>query len=240
MEAASWLSRDEVVFGRLQAFHRERVETLAANPNPLSAEHKGILIVHLVPQKCVEARVRIDAAKLNEHSGRLAPLGELGSRVRFNVDGLLKYDHHEKCRAYCQLYRDGRIESVMSDAAYAVNPHHPEGRQALRDIICERAVRDLLRSYPTFAQGLGLEPPIWMFSALIDCRGVRILANRDWSDLSEHSIDRSPAYLPEVEIGTLDVEIDSLLRPWCDSLWQASGVERSFNFDDQGKWRQRR
>ena len=53
--------------------------------------------------------------------------------------------------------------------------------------------------------------------------------------------DRLPAaFFPEVEIGSLDEEPVKLLRPWCDTLWQACGMERSFNFDQEGKWRERR
>ena len=59
-------------------------------------------------------------------------------------------------------------------------------------------------------------------------------------EVSGHDIDRSPVFLPDIEITTLDADPLKLLRPWCDTLWQACGTERSFNFDQQGNWRERR
>jgi len=59
-------------------------------------------------------------------------------------------------------------------------------------------------------------------------------------DMSDHEIDRSPVFFPEVEIGALDAEPMKFLRPWCDILWQACGMERSFSFDKEGNWRERR
>ena len=53
-------------------------------------------------------------------------------------------------------------------------------------------------------------------------------------------IDRSPAFLPEVEIPAVDADPVKLLRPWCDTLLQACGLEKSLNFDVQGNWRERR
>ena len=86
---------------------------------------------------------------------------------------------------------------------------------------------------------IGLDVPIQMFSALVGCKGVRICTDMSFHDLADHGIDRSPVFFPKVEIGSLDKEPMKLLRPWCDTLWQACGMERSFSFDQEGRWRER-
>ena len=46
-------------------------------------------------------------------------------------------------------------------------------------------------------------------------------------------------FLPDVVIASLEAELKTALRPWCDTLWQACGMERSLSFDPQGNWRER-
>jgi len=66
------------------------------------------------------------------------------------------------------------------------------------------------------------------------------MALGQFRDLSKHAVDRSPATLPELQITQFDTDVKQLLRPWCDTLWQASGLERSFNFDKEGNWQEPR
>jgi hypothetical protein len=59
-------------------------------------------------------------------------------------------------------------------------------------------------------------------------------------DLSEFAIDRSPVFLPDVAIDSLDAEPVKVLRQWGDTLWQACGLDRSYSFDEAGNWHERR
>ena len=240
MTQVTWLSEEELLFHRMVTFHRDRVEAVAANAKAFTKQGKGFLVIHLIPVQSVASRGRFESTKLKEFGSKIYPLGDRGGQSRFNVDGLMNYDGREELRAYSQVYRDGRVEAVMSDAAYPLDRQQSEGRFVLRDIICERGAFDLVRSYLAFCKSMEIVTPIWMFSALVDCQGVRILTDRSWRDVSQHSIDRSPAYLPELEVTTVDAKVESLLQPWCDSLWQSSGLERSYSYDEQGNWHERR
>lgn len=135
MTQGEWVSKEELVFHRMVTFHRERVASVAANVKSLSQHGKGILVVHLIPQQCVLGRSRCESAKLKEHASRVYPLGGRGGRSRFNVDGMMNNDGHDEVRAYSQVYRDGRVESVMSDAAYPLDRQQEENAFVLRDII---------------------------------------------------------------------------------------------------------
>ena len=236
----NWLSKDELLFHRMVTFHRQRLEAIASGPSNLAEHEKGYLLIHLIPQHVVVDRIRLDTTQLKQQGSLINPLGERSGRTRFNVDGLLNYDGRDSVRAYSQVYRDGRVEALMPDVAYPLAPNQENSVFALRDSICEKGAIDLVGSHLRFCKAVEIAPPIWMFSALLDCQGVRILAHRAWRDVSEHAVDRSPAYLPELEITTLESNLDSLLRPWCDSLWQAAGLERSYNYDEQGVWCERR
>ncbi len=238
--AEPWLSEDEVLFHRMETFHRQRVEAVAGEDSPLTVRGGGILVLHLIPRSCALGRTRFDGGKLKEHGSSVPPLGGRGGYARFNVDGLLNYDGHESVRAYSQLFRDGRLEAAMPEVAFPVDRQQKNSVHCLRDSICEEAVFSTVAGYLRFCKAIGLDVPIQMFSALIGCKGVRICTDMGFRGVSEHGIDRSPAFFAEVEIGSLDAEPVKLLRPWCDTLWQACGMERSFSFDKEDKWRARR
>ena len=236
----AWLTEDEALLHRMEAFHRQRVEAIASGQSLLGKCNSGVLVVHMIPRSCLRDRTRFEGAKLKEHGNLVPPLGGRGGYARFNVDGLLNYDGHQSLRAYSQLYRDGRLESVMAEVAFPMDRQQKNSVHCLRDSICEQAVFTTAAGYFRFCKALGLAAPLQMFSALVGCEGVRIWTDMTFREVSEHGIDRSPAFLPDIEITTLDDEPLKLLLPWCDTLWQACGMERSFNFDQQGNWRERR
>jgi hypothetical protein len=235
MEHGGWLSKDELVFNRMATFHSERVGAVAVGSSPLHELQGGTLVVHLIPISSVSSRLQFEGNKLKEHGEHIRPLGGHGGYSRFNVDGYLNYNRDTGITAYSQIFRDGRLESAMTDIAYNQN-----GAHVIRDIICEKAAFELASTYLKFCANIGLEPPIWMFSALVGCEGFRFEINRGFHDLSDRAVDRSPAYLPEIEILRLDIEPTSFLRPWCDTLWQAGGVQQSLNFDREGIRHERR
>lgn len=237
-----WLSEDEVLHHRMESFHRQRVEAVNGENSLLTVRGGGILVLHLIPQSCVFGRARFDGAKLKEHGNSVHAPGSRGSYSysRLNVDGVLNYEGRESVRAYSQLFRDGRLEAAMPEVSFPLERQQKNGVHCLRDSTCEQAVFNTVGSYLRFCKGIGLEAPIWMFSALVGCKGVRICTDMSFHDMSEYAIDRSPVWFPAVEIASLDVEPMKLLRPWCDILWQACGMERSFSFDQEGKWRERR
>lgn len=238
MRTHTWLSEDEVLFHRMEGFHRERVDAIASGRSPLGKQEEGLLAVHLIPHSCVRGRKRFDGALLKKQGGLLSALGDEGryASCRFNVDGVLLLDSGRAIGAYSQVFRDGRVESVMSGVTFKPNGDSTETPWYLRDSICERAVIKLVKEYLAFCSGVGFNPPVAMFSALIGCDGVRFYS--EWGN-GLGGIDRSPAFLPDIEITTLDADPTTLLRPWCDTLLQACGMEGSPNFDEKGNRRER-
>ena len=148
---SEWLSKEEVVYHRMLTFHRERVEAIASNRQTLFKHGRGIVVVHLIPEICVKGRNRISDSTLKQNGGNIRPFGaDGGDTPRFNIDGLLNSDGRDELRAYSQVYRDGRVEAVMSDAAYPIGRDSESKAFALRSIICERGVFALVRSYFEF------------------------------------------------------------------------------------------
>jgi len=234
------LPREEVIFQRMKDFHLERLSAVAAGEVPLIQRTGGILVLHLIPECCVFSRNLLEGDVLQEQGTHIRPLGDRGGSTRFNVDGFLNYSGNEEVRAYSQLFRDGRLEAVMSDVGYPVDRQAEKSPYAIRCGLIERSIFDAVHAYLRFCQEIAFEPPIWLFSALVDCKGFRVMTDRRFHDLFDQTVDRSPAVLPELRITDLNTDPKHLLHSWCDWLWQASGVERSFNYDQEGNWHEPR
>ena len=226
-----WLSKDEIVLTRMRSFHHLRVEAIQKGVKPCCLAEGGKLIVHLIPEESIVAPTMRPASKLQQHGRHVSPLGEHGSSTRFNADGLLNFSGSKELRAYTQLYRDGRLEAAMSDASYK-----QDGGHYLRDRICERALIAVVGHFLKFCKDLGTPPPVWLFTTLADVEGVRLF---DGWGRSDYAIDRAVVNLPEIKIAEFDIEPASFLRPLLDCMWNAMGLERSWNYDEAGKRQER-
>lgn len=231
-EREGWLSVEELVHHRMVSFHREQVQAIVNGEAAFRLKPGGSVIVHLIPVEAVRARKRYTASELKNHGNGIQPLGEQSGRYRFNADGYVGCDGEGEVGAYTQLHRDGRLEAVMTDSTY-----EQHGVRALRDGFIERAIFDMVGEYLRFCEGIGISAPIWTFVALAGCKGVR---GRTWHGFGDEAIHRPVVFLPEFEIESLEVEPVTHLRPLFDCLANAVGLERSFNYDEQGVRQERR
>jgi hypothetical protein len=98
--------------------------------------------------------------------------------------------------------------------------------------------RTLLEDLPRLLKGyqvIGVNPPIWAFLTITGVKGARI-ATRDYCGNNVYVIDRDILHLPEFIIEDLAADPIAMLRPTFDLVWNASGLTRSFNFDQDGRW----
>lgn len=234
VEQTIGLTVAEVNLLRLRSLHQERVEAIHKDEFHVKLKDPTRLVVHLLPEGSVRAPKTFSAVQLKQAAQTIRLLGDKNSfsygESRFNADGFLLHDGREAGRSYSQLYRNGQYEGVMAEAVY----QHQGGAKILRENWCEEALLGALGGYLPFAKSLGLEPPFWMFAALVGCEGARVWLNRSLEDLGRHAIDRTIVWLPESRIDTFDTDPVPHLRSMLDVLWNAAGLERSFNYDEQG------
>lgn len=228
----SWLSEEEVILERMRAFHQQRVDAIQKREKPFCLGKGGTLIVHLIPVAAVRSSKMFNASELKEHGQHICPLGERGGNPRFNADGFVNCDSREDLRAYMQLYRDGRLEAAMATATFK-----EETAVFLRDTLCERAVINVVGQYIKCCNGLQVQPPVWLFTSLVDVEGVSLFDNYGHS---EYSIDRSVVHLPETQIVSFGIDAPMFLRPLFDCMWNALGAECSWNYDEAGNRHERR
>ena len=238
IESSGAFTEAELLLHRMRRFHRERVEAIQKDQSHVQLNDPARIVVHLLPQEAMRTPKFLAAADLKRAAQSIRPLEERSggyTQSRFNADGYLLYSGHEVIRYYAQLYRSGMYEGVVAEIVH----QQREGASLLRVRWCEEALLSAMKGYLPFAKTLGLEPPFWMFAALVGCEGARLCLKGAWEELSPHAIDREIVVLPETMIDAFDTEPTKHLRPMCDVLWNAAGMERSFNYDEQGNWNPR-
>jgi hypothetical protein len=238
-DPAVGMTEAERVCHRIRSFHKERVEAIQKDQSNIRLSDSARLIVHLMPEGAMRAPKSLSAADLKKAAQPIRPLGNGNGSAyrdsRFNADGFLLFSGQDAVRYYVQLYRNGVYEGVMAEAVF-----QPQNQpKILRDNWCEEALLGAMAGYQPFAKALGLEPPFWMFAALAGCEGARFWFSRSWEQFSPHAIDRPVVWLPETRIDAFDTDPAKHLRPMLDVLWNAAGMERSLNYDEQGERRPR-
>src|SRR5262249_14146708 len=101
---------------------------------------------------------------------------------------------------------------------------------------CERA---LVEDVPLLLNGLKqitAKPPIWGFLTLTGVKGAKIHDPHDFDD-EFREIDRPMLMLPEFAFQDYEADVDCMLRPVFDLIWNAAGFEGSPNFHQNGKYR---
>lgn len=234
-----FLSEDEVLFHRMETFHRQRVDVIAAGRLPPGKGTGGILVVHLLHASAFKTRKRFDGTQLKEHGAKLS---RSYYTSRFNVDGLLCLDSEQAGGAYSQFFRDGCLEAFLAPITFQANSRNNQDDQQpryLNDSKCESDVIDLVSGYSAFCEGVGVAEPVMLFSALIACKGATYYSQ--WgSRFGEIGIDRDVVCLPEIEVDVSHGELEAQLLPWCDILAQTLGREKSSSYDNDGKRQNRR
>ena len=227
-----WLSREELILHRMRSFHQTRVAELKSGQSRDKQDKTGKVLIHCIPEQAITSRKRFSAHELSERGQELRAPNCTYWNPRFNANGFACSDSPSNFSGYSQLYRDGRLEALMTRATF-----REENRHFLLDSACERAILQATKQYLAFCRAIGIAPPIWLFCALVDVQGAIYYSH--WSE-GGHVIDRPVIELPEMELAALDDVSDAQLRPLFDCIWNAMGFEASLNYDEAGNRRERR
>lgn len=225
----------ESVAERIRAFRANRLLALGTGDAPAPLADGARIILHVVPLQSLTSDIRIDVtARTNEQLQVLQKFPPLGSNSyfgqRLNLDGRLTYStaHDSKEWTYALLFRTGIIEAVevceiRGDEKY------------IASLAYERNIIEALQSYFTAFRELGVEAPAYIFLSLLGVVGYRFeVGNRRLG--RDHYADRDALILPELQIEDWSVDPAEAMRPLFDMVWNAFGYERSFNYDQHGRW----
>lgn len=229
-------------------------------PSDSNQKRTSGLVIHLQPFDSVKPGYSLDvAAALYAEGERLKLCGDdYGEpRKRLNFDGL----HVANDNGYLQLYRSGTSEEVnlgeMTDNLDGnTSDVHCFGATELDRAIFKGVGRRL-----ALLKSLGVISPVLVTLSLLNVKGCKLFLRQiayvgdqpshNLYKLSEHPIDRARLSLSGIVVDNLqelpmegDVRgipqdwftAQELIRPYCDSVWNAVGYPRSSYFGEDGQW----
>lgn len=219
---------------RMSAFRSDRIGKVLTGETPVLLEPNPKVILHLLPISAFAESLTIDLKTVQAlPNSDFYLMGSQGSKTpRFNFDGYLLYDEmrvpeRPLCCSYVQLFRNGIIEAVWTNFVR---------EQALLIGPLERELLKALPKHLKLQQKLGIESPLFVAISLVGAKNLVILTNDQiHCQLFSRPIDRDVLLTAEVSLEEAVSNLDYLLRPAFDTIWQAGGWPRSLGYDESGK-----
>jgi hypothetical protein len=223
---------------KISGFRSDRVGKILAGETPVPLEAAPKIVIHLLPIRAfsepVAADLKAAESEWRGHENQPKPMGQPRryGPPQFNFSGLYCPGMSEaSSTGYVQLFRSGALEAVCSNIARA---------KLVIGGTFEKELMSAARLYIEFQNRLGFGPPLFVAISLLSAKGFTIFptepANPESCGQQSSRIDQDALLAPEVQVEGIGLEIERLLRPALDTLWQASGWPGSPGYDQRGKW----
>ena len=212
---------------RIRRWRLERIARILAHETPAPLDDGPLLILHVVPHDSFQDEYRFSAGELKSDAlaGGMTVAALVGQVHRINMDGLALVD--PKGRSCCQLFRSGRIEYVRSLESF--------GNTDIPSVYYEKLTLSVAGCLHDTLGRAGVRGPMVVLLGLANTKGRKLTAAPQ-RGLDPSPIDRDQLIMPDVVLEGPDVDFYRVLRPVFDLVWNACGLERSYNYDEQGKW----
>ncbi len=222
---------------RIRSWRDERLSRVLANETPIPLHDPSLLVLHLVPIQSLSSGPTLAVLDLVSKSGQLGPIGVGGGNRRINLDGLAmcaeNLDDRFRFSAYCQVFRNGCIESVFSGFAKA---NGAGGPPFIASQAYEKWTLEAVASYMRALNELSIGFPMVAMLSMMGVKGAVFAIDRG-IDARPQPIDRDPLLLPEIIIEDTPRDLPRLMRPMFDAAWNAGGLYNSHNYDAKNNWK---
>ena len=224
----------ETTTERIRNFRLDRISKIFANETPEPFYDTAKVVLHLIPIISFNPAQSYDINIIASQFTIMPPIHSVtGWSKRYNLDGFLTYSKGPEGRSYSyvQLYKNGIIEAVNGSML------EPQGQGLLiPSRLYEKELVKSITQYLTILKTLSVEPPIFIFLSMLGVKGYSMAVRDHLPFFETHTIDRDIMLLPEVVVESYDVKAEDILKSSFDSIWNACGFSRSFNYNDKGEW----
>lgn len=159
---------------------------------------------------------------------------------RTNFDGLLVNSEtsERKSFSYLQFFRSGSVEIVDS---YILQQKEIAPNQQVQNWIPagmhESRMIDFAKQALDALEVLGFQPPIILGLSLLNIRGFFLFRGSVGYFDGSYPVSKDHLITSEILLEDRLGLVENSLRPAFDQIWNACGIERSYNFDAQGNWK---
>ncbi len=227
----------ETVADRIRSFRTDRVAKVYGGETPVPLKKGGVLVLHLLPLSAFVEHKQIDLSVFDHPDRMIMPMGGCrGLGWHINLDGFVTFEDavEQGSGKYTQVFRSGAVEATEVLGPREQDMELPGSVFELRSI-------QLFARFKDLAPALGIDPPVYAFLSMVGVRGCRLgFGGMGVIYENDHPLSQDVVLLPEVVMEDFGADPGRLLRPAFDVVWNAFGLLRSLNYDDQGNWREYR
>ena len=221
----------ETITEKIRNFRMDRISKVLANETPVPLNDNPKIVLHLIPITSLNLTQSYDISKIASNPGCIETISSEGGYYRYNLDGFITFSRGQdgKSSSYAQVFRNGIFE--------AVDGHYISlGRErAIIYITYERALIKSLKGYLSLSKLLNVEMPIFVYLELLGVKGYK-MGLETWRFDELDSIDRDMLVLPEILVESYEEKAERILKPCFDSIWNACGLPRALNYNENGEW----
>lgn len=194
------------------------------------------IILHIIPLNAFDITSEKIDIKQVFNNQNLSPIYYGASRKRINFEGMILYSkaiEAGKVNAYIQLYKNGIIKAVES----SLLSNADNGKKFIPHVVFEEALIKSTKQFVDFFKDVKVELPYFVFITLTGVKGYEMPKSLSFYRGNEYKIERDILSPEVVILEDNNTEIDGLLRPIFDSIWNACGYTQSINYDENGRFK---
>lgn len=239
----SAFDRTATLAERARQFINTRTESIIGGKIWRRMRNGPLCVAHLVPISAMAGRTTIDVKALHSDFTAFMFSDWGGGSRTLNLDGLVVHPGEARTEpptAYTQIFRSGAFESVRYGGMLHIEDD--AHNRAIPSTTVTAYYREATTMFLAAAKRFGYSGPAVFRCALLQIDGYELAVGGRYSQVRKAYADRPDLLLPDVWIEDIaaDVDIDAILRPMMDILWQAFNVERCLEYGQDGTWAPRR
>jgi hypothetical protein len=221
---------------RMRNFRGDRIGKVIGGETPVPLFDGAIGILHVVPLGTVLHGIEVDVLPYTRERRLPVVSAGMGGNWRLNIDGVLHSRNvtPQGCGAYTQLFRNGCVEAVR-----VFTTQLDDGRYNMASRAYEEELIAFLNGLKPELEYVGAGAPLVLMYSLIHANKAALGLNpveRFGLDDTQGKFDRAVLLLPDVVLEDLATPSHQLLKAMFDLVWNAAGIQRSWNYDEQGNW----
>ena len=231
-ELRSAFNTSKTIIKEIKEFIEERLAAYHSNDLPIPMRDGARILLQIIPLYSLSSSKNIDINELLQQCVQINPIDSSGSMSRINFNGIQKAttDENNKAYGYLQVYRNGIIETATT--------YEPRGEDKyLPSSAIEKAIRESVESYLSLLENLDMNLPLVTYISFLGIKGYRLaVRDRFPSFRNQTEYYEDILQLPEILIEDFNQNIDSMLKPTFDLIWNTWGLEKCEHYDENGKW----
>jgi len=233
-------------------FIATRRELIAKGETPVPLKSGPQLVVHLVPISGLAGRLAVDLMPIYKNGMHefTGSFWRNSFSSTFNFDGLVIHTNdmgEDGYHGYNHIFRIGALEDIRHGVVrFGDGVKESTDDKLVGASLMSKFFYNSLKRRIENLKSLGFSGPALFGLGILNVKGyklhIEIDTLHDLYHRSSKTVDHQHLVPSEVWIEDIDtVDIDSIIRPLLDTLWQAFGIEHCPYFDDAtGKFAPRR